>query len=39
MVRAAVRIQKTIAVTKPTAMIDATPPMSSCCSKDSRLVP
>ena len=39
MVRAAVRIQNTIAVTKATAMIEAMPPMSSCCSKVSCWVP
>ena len=39
MVRAAVRIQKTMPVTKATAMIEAMPPMSSCASKVSCRVP
>ncbi len=39
MVRAAVRIQKTMKVTKTTAMIEARPPMSSCASKVSCFVP
>ena len=39
MVRAAVRIQKTMTVTKPTARIEALPPMSSWVSKLSWRVP
>ena len=39
MVRAAVRIQNTMPVTKATAMIEAMPPMSSCCLEGQLLVP
>ena len=39
MVRAAVRIQNTIAVTNATARIEALPPISSWVSKDSWRVP
>jgi len=38
-VREADFIQNTMAVTKPTATMLATPPISSCASKDSCLVP
>jgi len=39
MVREADFIQKTMKVTKTTAMIEAVPPMSSCASKVSCFVP